>query len=117
MSLMTTETQPMLSAFTKQDLDDENLAYSGTLGVSTNNAARNFLPAFQDAITGETHLSMNNDGTPAMIHLLDHLPTEWVLAKDGDGRVLAVKDSVVAGFVRDGRFFTRAELAAKTLDS
>ena len=117
MSLMTTAPQTMLSAFTKQDLDDENLAYSGTLGVSTNNASRNFLPAFQDAITGETHLSMNTDGTPAMIHLLDGLPTDWVVAKDNEGRVLAVKDSVVAGFVRDGRFFTRAELAAKTLDS
>ena len=113
MSLTTSNTQQtMLGAFTKQDLDDENLAYSGTLGVSTNNAARNFLPAFQNAVTGETHLSTNSDGTPAMIHLLDGLPNDWVLATDNDGHVVAIKDSVVAGFVRDGKFFTRAELAA-----
>ena len=106
-----------LGAFTRQELADENLAYSGTLGVSTNNSARNFLPAFQDAVTGETHLSMNVDGSPAMIHLLDGLPSDWILARDRSGHVVAVRDSVVAGFVRNGHFYTRAELAAKMLDA
>jgi len=117
MSATNEHQQGLLSAFTRQQLADEGLAYSGTLGVSTNNAARNFLPAFQDAVTGETHLSMNVDGSPAMIHLLDGLPSEWILARDRAGRVVAVKDSVVAGFVRSGQFYTRAELAAKVLDA
>ncbi len=114
---MNSQEHTLLGAFTRQDLDDENVAYSGTLGVSTNNAARNFLPAFQDAVTGETHLSMNADGSPAMVHLLDGLPADWVLARDRGGSVAAIRDSVVAGFVRDGRFYTRAELAAKIYDA
>ena len=117
MSTQSIYQQPLLGAFTKQDLVDENVAYSGTLGVSTSNASNSFLPAFQDAFTGETHLSMNSDGTLAMVHLLDGLPPEWIVARDMDGRVQAVRDTVVAGFVRDGRFYTRAELVAKAFDS
>jgi hypothetical protein len=33
------------------------------------------------------------------------------LSKDGNGRITAVKSSVIAGFVRGGRFYTREEAA------
>jgi hypothetical protein len=45
------------------------------------------------------------------MHLLEGLPDTLLLARAPSGRVTAVKDSVVAGFVRDGRFYTRDEAA------
>jgi hypothetical protein len=52
------------------------------------------------------------DGRPAPIHLLDGLPADWVTVRGAGGRVLAVKASVVAGFIRGGRFYTRAQAAS-----
>jgi hypothetical protein len=49
------------------------------------------------------------------MHLLDGLPDEWVVERDAAGRVRAIKDSVIAGFVRDGRFYTREQAAAAAL--
>jgi hypothetical protein len=47
----------------------------------------------------------------APIHLLSGLPPEWVVTRDAAGGVSAVKPSIVAGFLRDGRFYTREEAA------
>jgi hypothetical protein len=47
----------------------------------------------------------------APIHLLCGLPAEWVVSRDAAGGVSAVKPSIVAGFLRDGRFYTREEAA------
>ena len=76
-----------------------------------------FIPAFQDAETGETHLSLTAEGSPAPIHLLEGLPTRWILERDPRGRVSTVKAGIVAGFMRNGRFYTRQELAARPLDA
>jgi hypothetical protein len=51
------------------------------------------------------------NGTPAPIHILDGAPEEWVVARDPSGRVIAVKASVIAGFLHQGRFYTRAQAA------
>lgn len=75
------------------------------------------LPAFRDLETGETHLSVHADGSPATVHIVDGLPESWVMERRSDGRIQHVKDSVVAGFVRSGRFYTRAELASKGYDA
>lgn len=48
---------------------------------------------------------------PAPFHLLDELPGALVLARTESGRVAAVKDSVVSGFVLEGRFYTRERAA------
>ncbi len=69
-----------------------------------------FLPAFRDLTTGETHLSVYPDGSCAMIHLLDGLPLDWVTEWDEQGRILALKDSIVAGFMRGSGFYTLDDL-------
>ena len=107
----------MGKAYTANNIRDENEFYQDSLAISVNNASLNFRPAFQDAATGETHLSMTRDGCPATIHLLDGLPDIWVIQRDPDGRVISVKDSIIAGFLREGRFYTRAELSARRLDA
>jgi hypothetical protein len=76
-----------------------------------------FLPAFQDQQTGETHLSLTSHGTIAPVHLLEGLPGKWIAERDLRGRVSSLKSGIVAGFMRDGRFYTRQELAARPLDA
>jgi hypothetical protein len=54
-------------------------------------------------------LSRLAGGTPAPVHLLGGLPEEWVIDRDAGGGVCAVKASVVAGFLRGDRFYTREQ--------
>ncbi len=96
---------------------EHHLRYSGTLGVRSNGSCYGFLPAFQDIDTGETHLSTAPDGSIATIHLLDGLPSAWIVKRDAHGRVTRLKDSIIAGFVRNGRFLTREELANRRCDA
>ena len=90
----------------------ETAHYRGTGGVSENNRSQRFQPAFIDRDTETVHLSRFPDGRPAPCHLLDGLPDELVRARNEQGRVMRVKSSVVSGFVRDERFYTRDEAAA-----
>jgi hypothetical protein len=71
-----------------------------------------YQPAFFDTETGCMELSCFADGKPAPMHLLDGLPEAWIVERDACGRVVAVKHTVVAGFARDGIFYTRAQAAA-----
>ena len=96
---------------TGENLRKENLAYGGTGGVSNGNRAAGFIPAFCDQETGRTELSRLPGGDPAPIHLLGGLPDDWVISRDARGGILAVKATVVAGFLRDGRFYSREEAA------
>ena len=73
------------------------------------NQGHGFGAAFRDAETGSIYGSCYADGRPAAVHLLDGLPESLVLARAVDGRVTVVKKTVVAGFVRNGRFYTREE--------
>lgn len=90
-------------------LQAENRQYAGTGGVSENNAAASFLPAFLDSHTGRIEISRFGDGRPAPCHLIDGLPDEWVMKHEASGRPIGVRGNVVSGFVRFGRFFTRQE--------
>jgi hypothetical protein len=92
-------------------LATENARFAGTGGVSRRARAFRFLPAFRDSGTGQVYLSRFADGHLAPIHMLDGLPDQVVVARHGR-RVTAVKASIVSGFVRDRRFYTRAEAAA-----
>lgn len=94
---------------TGERLRQENLMYRGTGGVSRHNAGRGFRPAFCDLESGRVELSCFEAGVPAPIHLLCGLPEEWVESRDIDGQVVGVKQSVIAGFLREGRFYTREE--------
>jgi hypothetical protein len=98
---------------TEQRLEHENLRHLGTAGVSAENRSLGFQPAFVDRETRAIYLSRFADGRPAPCHVLDGLPRELVLSRRACGRVAAVKRSLVSGFVRDGRFYTREEAAAQ----
>jgi hypothetical protein len=96
---------------TGENLRKENLAYGGTGGVSSGNRAAGFIPAFCDTATGRVELSRLADGTPAPMHLLGGLPREWVVTRGDGNEVLAVKATVVAGFLHAGEFYTRDQAA------
>lgn len=86
--------------------------------AGVHNPSFGFLPAFRDVSSGETHLAINDDGTPSPIHILDGLPDAWVAERDADGRVVELHAGIVPGFLRDGRFFTYRELMLeRPLDS
>jgi len=102
----------MNKLLTTETLRKQNLAFVGSGGVSQENRSSGFRPAFHDLDSGRTALARFADGRPAPMHLLDGLPEEWVVKRDAAGRVSAIKDSVIAGFVRNGLFYTREQAAA-----
>jgi hypothetical protein len=95
--------------YTYEELRLENEAFAGTAGVSENNC---FLPAFREARTGRVELARFEDGVVAPVHVLCGVPEEWVVERDHLGQVVAVVETVVAGFLRRGVFYTREEAAA-----
>jgi len=99
-------------ALATQMLRSENQRFAGTGGISPNNRSQGFQPGFRDAESGQIAISCFADGSPAPIHVLDGIPAHWVTTRHPGGRVLSVKASVVSGFIRGGRFYTRAEAAA-----
>lgn len=99
------------AALSTQVLRRQNLAFKGTGGVSAGNRSQGFAPAFLDTETGSVYLARFADGRPAPMHLLDGLPRELIVSRDAAGRCLAVKRSLVAGFVQAGRFYTREQAA------
>lgn len=100
--------QPTL---TQDDLAHQNQAYAGTGGTSQGNHEQGFSPAYMDATTGKIVASKFTDGRPAPIHLLCGLPEEWMLEQINNGHALQLKNSIVVGFVRGDKFYTRAEAA------
>lgn len=93
-------------------LQMEAAAHRGTGGMSAENGRFGFQPAFQNTVTGQTYLSTFIDGRPAPFHLLDGLPDHLVLTRDRHGRNSRVIGAIIAGFLRDGIFYTRVEAAA-----
>lgn len=100
--------------YTYERLREENETFAGTGGISENNCQARFMPAFQDTLTGRVELARTESGDCASMHLLCCLPDEWVTERDAQGRILALKDSIVAGFVRDECFYSREEAAECT---
>lgn len=100
-----------------EKLAKENRDFNGTGGVSKENYSQGFTPAFFDTDTGKTYRSCHQDGTLAAIHLLEGLPEELIIARDQQQNIITVKSSVIPGFLKDNKFYTReqaAELATKT---
>lgn len=114
MNTQTTTSQTMPLSI--QRLGQQNRRFHGTGGRSQENRSQGFLPAFADNRTGTVYLSRFANGQPAPMHLLDGLPSELVTERSPGGRVIAVRDGLVAGFVRAGRFYTRAQAAAAVND-
>ena len=101
----------MNTLMTRKRLSTENYRYQNSPGVSQNNRCAGFAPAFHDRATGRTELSRFVGGSPAPFHLIDGLPDDWIVKRGPAGNTLAVKSSVIAGFVRNGQFYTREEAA------
>lgn len=92
-----------------QLLKKQNALFGGTEGVSQNNRGAGFAPAYRDEASGVAVISSFSDGRPAPVHVLDGLPDGWVLERDVGGHVTKARPGVVAGFLREGRFYTREE--------
>ena len=101
----------MNQAMSESVLRHENLVFRGTGGISQENHGTGFRPAFLDSETGIVYASCYASGEPAPFHLLDGLPEELVLERHATGRVAAVKQSVISGFVLRERFYTRDQAA------
>jgi hypothetical protein len=101
--------QSSAMALDNRALWSESLKYRGTGGDSRHNHGAGFEPAFLDTATGHVYRSCHRDGRPAGCHLLDGLPSELITARAPSGHVTAVKHSVIAGFLRAGRFYTREQ--------
>lgn len=95
--------------FTPETLVAQNDHYGNSPACSAGNRRLGFLPAFMDTATGAVYPSRFADGRPAPVHLLDGLPQHVVVARAADGRVRAAKPTILPGFVRDWRFYTREE--------
>jgi hypothetical protein len=103
---------------TVEVLAEETQAFHGSGGISAESRSFGFHPAFRDTQTDVVYLSCFADGRRAPCHLLDGLPDELVVARGPAGRVAAIKESVISGFVRMGRFYTREQAAlAVSLES
>ena len=102
----------MNTPFSVDTLARENRQFRHTAGVSQGCRSRHFVPAFYDAATGRSYPSRFADGRPAPLHLLDGLPENLVLKRDRSGAVKAVRHTIIAGFLRDGQFYTRDQAAA-----
>lgn len=101
----------MAQTMTSTTLETENRQYTNTGGVSCENWDLGFIPGFLDQETGLIYLSCWTDGNIAPMHLLDGLPEHLVLDRHPSGRVSTIKGSVIAGFIRDGHFYTRKQAA------
>nr|MBS0020073.1 hypothetical protein [Gammaproteobacteria bacterium] len=90
----------------------KNRCTSNLLGSDQDQYDLTLRPAFRDDSTGVIYPSCFTDGRPAPVHVLDSLPDSAVLKRAPDGHVAALKQTVVAGFARGGRFYTREEAVA-----
>ena len=107
----TSNVKPEKQLLTTGALRRQNVVFRGSGGVSEENRSSGFAPAFLDMETGNVYLARFADGRQAPMHLLDGLPQELVIARQDSGTVSAVKATVVAGFLRRSRFFTREQTA------
>lgn len=100
-----------LTGLNAKTLASDNQRFAGTGGISQENRSYGFQPAFLDRETGAVYASCWNDGRPAPVHALAGLPDHLVLTRDSYGQVIAIKPSVIAGFIRWGAFYTREQAA------
>lgn len=96
---------------TVKTLERQNRRFAGTGGVSACNRPRGFVPGFLDRATGLVYASRTADGCPSPIHLLDGLPDSLIVSRTVSGQVSAVKGTVIPGFILDGEFYTREQVA------
>src|SRR5215831_19265356 len=101
----------MTELMSEQRLQQENVVFHSTGGRSHENRSHGFRPAFFDTETGTIYPSCFANGTPAPFHMIDGLPTEVVVERDALGHPSTVKRSIVSGFMRNDRFYSREQAA------
>jgi hypothetical protein len=99
----------MKHSLSNQELSRQNSDFKNTGGISEENRADGFQPGFFDTQQNRAEIARFSDGSPAPFHILDGVPGEWVSERDISGKVVAVKSSIIAGFIRDGVFYTREQ--------
>ncbi len=99
----------MKKPLTNQLLDQQNVTFKNTGGVSEENSSEGFCPAFFDAQQQRAEVARFANGTQAPFHLLEGVPEDWVTQRDSCGKVIAVKASIITGFIRNGIFYTREQ--------
>jgi len=104
-------------SMSQSQVEQQQGMYDRMGGAVFHDASFGFMPAFLDLKTRETHLSAYKDGEPAVIHILDGLPGHWISEWGTDGRAVALKSSVIAGFMRNCRFYTINEIMHQLRDS
>lgn len=92
-------------------LQVENQRFRGTGGRSEENHGLGFRPAFMDTDTHAVYASCFVDGRTTAFHLIDGLPDAVIVGRNSLGSAATIKASVVSGFVRQGRFYSRDEAA------
>ncbi len=92
-----------------QTLKLENMALAGTRGISQNNIASGFKPAFLNKRSGRVEIARFESGSPAPMHLIDWLPKEWAASLGKDGSIQSLIPGIISGFSRDGVFYMREE--------
>lgn len=96
---------------TEDLLRRQNADHANTGGRSEGNRGLGFRPAFFDFATQTLYLSRFADGRIAPFHLLDGLPEDVIVDRTPAGRVVAAKATLIAGFERQGYFYTRSAAA------
>jgi len=76
-----------------------------------------FMPAFKSLKDERVHLSTDSHGKLSVMHLFDGLPDHWVQERDEKGKALCLKSDVIAGFMRDARFYTLSDIMHNIIDS
>jgi len=76
-----------------------------------------FMPAFKNLKDQQIHLSVDQNGELSVMHLFDGLPECWIKEKDDQGVALTLNNDVIAGFMRNARFYTLSEIVNDIIDS
>ena len=105
----------MSTAITENNLKEQTKLYQGRGGTSAETRFYGFRPAFLDTQTGAVYPCCFSDGRPAPMHLFDGLPSELILSYAPSGRAVSVKGSIVSGFIRGERFYTREEASQQVM--
>lgn len=92
-------------------------AYHQFNGVVFSDISFGFMPAFKNLKDHQVHLSKDQHGELAVMHLFDGLPECWIKEKDEQGIALTLKSEIIAGFMRNAEFYTLSEIVNNIKDS
>ena len=95
--------------YTLENLKEESTSFfqSGAVSEKCSSFCK---PCFLNKATGEIFLSQYPNGIACPFHNLNGLPEEVVLRRGNDGSVIEVLPTIISGFVKDNKFYSRDEI-------